>query len=334
MKLSFAANGRSWAACIAIATAAATFGTLSTASYCIGRGVDPELSFLDPQRAPTVDEAIIAQALTYAIRSREMNDVVFLGDSTCRMGIKPELFSRISGLSGWNLASMRRIGPYGYAITVALYLQNHPAPRVVVLCVNPVLFEVDPTTLDGEFQQRLKWSYNPESAPIWENVPFVTKREAARSIGFWSRDVRNEPLDGLARETYNSLRTKSRAVRGFFALPGEHGPANGIPMETPVVAVRGEWSDGLISIARDCRAHGACFLIIFGPLTDSLAKARDWSLLAKWARDFERSEPRAFVAEPIFYEERLMWDALHVNAAGLEKFVPTVAADVQAVLSK
>jgi hypothetical protein len=334
MKLSFAANGRSWAACIAIAAAAATFGTLSTASYCIGRGVDPELSFLDPQRAPTVDEAIIAQALTYAIRSREMNDVVFLGDSTCRMGIKPELFSRISGLSGWNLGSMRRIGSYGYAITVALYLQNHPAPRAVVLCVNPLLFEADPTALDGEIQQRLNWSYSPESAAIWEKAPFITKRGAVRSIAFWSRDVRTEPLDGFGRETYNSLYEKSRMARGFFALSGEHGEAKGILMETPAAAVRGEWSDGLSSIARDCRAHGARFVIIFGPLTHSLAKTRDWSLLAKWAREFERSEPRPFVAEPIFYEEGLMWDALHVNAAGVEKFVPTVAADVQAALSK
>jgi hypothetical protein len=334
MKLSFAFNGRSRSACIAIAAAAATFGTLSAASYCVGRGVGPELSFLSPQRAPTVDEAIVAQALTYAIRSRERNDVVFLGDSTCRMGIKPELFSRASGLSGWNLGSIRRIGPNGFAITVALYLQNHPAPRAVVLCVNPVLFEVDPTKLDGEIQQRLMWSYNPESAPFWEKAPFVTKRGAVCSIGFWSRDVRDEPLDGLRRDTYNSLEVKSRAARGFWALPGEHGAANGIPMETPVTTVRREWSDGLSSIARDCRAHGTSFLIMFGPLTDSLAKARDWSLLAKWARDFEQSEPRTFVAEPIFYEERLMWDALHVNAAGLEKFTPTVVADVQAMLSR
>ena len=49
--------------------------------------IDPP--FLDPFRAPTRDEAVLVYPAEYALKSSDYNDVVFLGDSTCRCSIDP-----------------------------------------------------------------------------------------------------------------------------------------------------------------------------------------------------------------------------------------------------
>jgi hypothetical protein len=62
--------------------------------FASGVNVGPELQFLSPGRQPTSGEAVIAQAMTYALSSREYNDVVFLDDCTCEMGIDPRVFAK------------------------------------------------------------------------------------------------------------------------------------------------------------------------------------------------------------------------------------------------
>src|SRR5271163_1677887 len=71
---------------VAVGVVCATLCVLVGAALWIGTRVDSDVRFLDPLRAPTLDEASIALAGEYATRSHEANDVVFLGDSACRQG--------------------------------------------------------------------------------------------------------------------------------------------------------------------------------------------------------------------------------------------------------
>lgn len=83
-------TGRFAATSLALLSAGATCLVVSALSYAVGRGIDPEMAFLDPRRAPTIDEATIAQAIGYGLRSHEMNVAVFIGDSACVFGIDPK----------------------------------------------------------------------------------------------------------------------------------------------------------------------------------------------------------------------------------------------------
>jgi hypothetical protein len=58
------------------------------------------------------------------------------------------------------------------------------------------------------------------------------------------------------------------------------------------------------------------------------------STLERWGDDLQRSHSNATVARPIVraWGRDVMWDCLHLNAAGVEKFTPTISADVQSVL--
>jgi hypothetical protein len=346
---------------LSVCAAGFTLVTMFGLGFAAGVGVDPELQYLSPGRQPTSGEAVVAQAMTYALSSREYNDVVFLGDSTCEMGIDPRVFAKETGLSAWNLGTMRGFGPYGFFLATSAYLGHHPAPKIVVLCITPTLFECDPSVFDGEMKQRLTWSYGAEIASPLEYVPFVARRGAANALNFWSPAVRSEPLEGMPRETYFTLAAKTRETRGFLALPGEHVQLNGmppersetlvrpewdqgrrqlaieceahgVPPERPETLVRPEWDQGCRQIAIECEARGARFLIILAPLIDNFAKARDWPQIAQWGKSFHEDHPWASVTPPLFYKEARMWDMSHLNARGVEKFMPTVAKDVQAVV--
>lgn len=148
--------------------------------------------------------------------------------------------------------------------------------------------------------------------------------------------VRDSPLLGLERETYRTLDAKMRASRGFFCLPGPHGPLRGIGEQPPEWPVHERWSLGISRIAEVCQRRGIRLLILFSPVHPDYRDARDWSQLDRWASELAASHPGASVARPVVasYEPRFMWDAIHLNAAGVARFMPVVARDVQQALDR
>jgi lysophospholipase L1-like esterase len=77
-------------------------------------------------------------------------------------------------------------------------------------------------------------------------------------------------------------------------------------------------------------------MIQFTPIAQAELICRDWRQLEYWVCDLEATQPGVTVARPIVltYEPKFMWDGIHLNAAGVEKFMPVVAKDVEAVLGK
>ena len=67
-----------------------------------------------------------------------------------------------------------------------------------------------------------------------------------------------------------------------------------------------------------------------------LAHSVDFERLDRWGRELEKAYPNVSVRRPILlaYEPRLMWDPIHLNSHGVEKFMPIVAQAVQEALSK
>ena len=326
---------RSRVSAIAVMTAAIVVGALAVGSYAVGRRLDPELRFLDPRRAPTIDEAGPAQSIEYALRSDEENDVVFFGDSTCRTGIDPVSFDRLTGLHSYNIGSGRGLGPNGMAVTVMAYLLHHPRPRAVVMCVTPFCFEADGTTLGGDLPDRFVASYGPEVAGVvteTETFAYFIRCGAVSILDSEAREVRDDRLVGLERETYHSSDSKLRKSRGFFGLPGDHGPQRGVG-PGPENMVHEDWDRWIRRIAEVC---GDVRLIVrFTPIASEYADAREFRQLDLWAARLETDHPNAVVTRPIVvpFERSLMWDSIHLNAAGVEKFMPLVAKDVQATLS-
>jgi len=333
-------------ALLVLAVTGGTLATLAALAYREGAAISTELRFFTTWVAPSLDDASAICPVEYALRTNEANEVVFLGDSTCRTSIDPAPFQRLTGLSAYNLGSLRGIGAEGFVITAKAYLLHHAKPRAVVLCVTPVCFEADARTVGGHLWRTFVANYGPEvseAIPLFERISYFCKRGAlaASSPGGDLRlrgkgeDVRDLPLDGLAVETYRTLQRKTREARGFFPLPGAHGPPKGFGKADSVL-IRKEWTQGIQRLAQICKDAGVVLMIQFSPISEEVVKVRDLSPLEAWSRELEASYPQTIVARPIVvvYDSPLMWDAIHLNSAGVEKFLPVVAKDVQAVLDK
>jgi hypothetical protein len=323
-----------------------TLAVLASITYRVGAGIDTEERFFLTLIRPTVDGASAACAVEYGLRSAEKNDVVFVGDSTCRFGLDPARFERLTRLVAYNLGSLRGIGPSGFVITAKAYLLHHPKPRVVVLCVTPTCFEVESRNIGGHLAKDFADNYGPEVAeavPFVGRVTYFCKRGAQAEWGpvQWlppdirGRDFRDVPLYGLETETYRTLRQKTGESRGFFKLAGEHGPPRGIGNPEPAL-IHAEWNSGVRRLAQICEEADVRLVIQFAPVSATIAQARDFAPLEAWSRDLETSYRHTSVARPIVsvYDSPLMWDGLHLNSAGVDKFVAGVARNVQAALER
>lgn len=324
-------------------------GMLGAVGYRAGRGIDSDLRFLEPLRSPTNDEALVAYPVEYALRSDEANDVIFVGDSTCRCGIDPVLFERVSGLRAYNLGSLGSAGPSGFLITAEAYLLKHPRPKLVVLCVTPVAFEFAGDVIADKIRSnlplRFEANYGPEVpglVPFHESIEYFVKRG---SVSLWDRafnigvaprtDVRDLPMVGRLDETFRTAQQKTQAARGYDPLPGLHGKR--IDLDAPGVPVRIDptWDHNVRLLVERCERLGIPLLIRFSPMPDDLAQVKDFSPVERWAREIKATYPHLHMGQPIlmWYDWALCYDNLHLNGPGTAVYMKWLAKDIQPLIS-
>jgi hypothetical protein len=329
-----------------LAIVTATLGVLCVVSYCVGRGTESDLRFLEPRRAPTEDEACIAYPIEYSLRSKEKNEVIFLGDSTCRCGIDPTEFERLSGLHAYNLGSQGKAGALAFVLTAKAYISKHPRPQMVILAISPVVCEMDGDWRDAKMRDRLLANYGPEVTgliPLSESLSYFIKRG---SLAAWAApssliagrhdDVRDLQLIGLNADTYRSLERRTRESRGYGRLPGLHHAAVPVLARMPKrVIVRDDWNRGVLLLAETCQSLGVPLMFRFSPMPQECSKMRDFSSVEQWPRDLQSSCPELIVGRPtlLWYDWNLCWDAYHLNARGVTKYTAALATDVRAALA-
>lgn len=214
---------------LVLLVASVTPAVLSAVGYHVGRETESDLRFFEPRRAPTLDEACIACPIEYWLHSSEKNDVIFVGDSTCRVSIDPKRFQELTGLSAYNLASEGGVGSTGFLITAEAYLAKHPAPRIVVVAMSPLAFESSVDEIAGKKQdtmlERFQANYGPEVpgfVPWSESARYFVKRGA---LATWlaaskfvhadhAQDVRDVPMIGSS-DSFHAYQRGVGQQRGY-----------------------------------------------------------------------------------------------------------------------
>jgi hypothetical protein len=324
-------------AALFLAVGVVTFSAISTAAYWAGRGVPTDLRFLESNRAPTRDEAFVACPVEYALHSSEANDVIFLGDSVCLHGLDPYTFEKLTSLKAFNLGSFGFVGPVGYPIVARAYFLNHPKPRAVVLCVSALSFDVDPEKHGGSIPRRFENAYGPElgAASQFAKLVRIGSQSGRNWLCRW-QDVRDVPLYAMQDETYRSYQRRWAASRGYVVLPGTHGKLHQLEEFAKVAQIRDDWNLGIGRLADECKSFAVPLIIRFAPLSTELRQGRDYAPVERWAESVKALRPEIIMAQPAlqWYDVALSWDRVHLNVAGVEKFMPVVARDVKAALSK
>lgn len=318
-----------------LAVALATVLALGGSAYLRARALDPtERFFQEAGRAPSPGEGAMAASAQYALFSSEYNDVVFFGDSACGNGVDPIRLRRLAGLQSYNLA-VPGIGARASPTTLRGYLARHPKPKAIVLCLSPLGLEVDSDPWSDALR-RLVTYYGLEIdgiVPLTDSVPYLVRSGARTALAH--PDYRSLPLaDYDGTETYFTQQPKIYAARGFRGLPPRAGVA--VPPAPNGVLIREDWDRGIHEMADTCAAAGVRMLILFTPIEARYKDSRDFEILDRWGRELEKTHAGLTVERPIIlpYEERLMWDAIHLNLAGVDQFMPVVAKDVQAAIAR
>jgi hypothetical protein len=321
----------------ALGIAAVVFVCLSAFCYRTGRAVDTESRFFDPGRAPDFDEALCACKIEYALHSREANDVVFIGDSSGCDGVDPITFERASGHRAYNLCSEARLGPVGYLATLEAYLRNHPRPKGVVLCVTPITFEWPLGFMGEDIANHFIAHYGHEVGMFSarQDVAYFAQFGAASWLSARrTDDVRDLPLTSLETETYRSFQRRVLESRGWCKLPEAQGaPAFVIDHPGSPICIAADWDSGVRRIRAACAARGVVLFVRFMPLESNLKSIRDFGPLIDWARRFESEQGPGVVVVTnptlLWYDHKLVWDSLHLNAAGAAKFSEDFGLDLR-----
>jgi hypothetical protein len=328
---------RCFSAILVLAMAAATVGTLGGIAYSTGKRLAPELLFFEPNRAPTVDEAMLLCPIEYALRSTEENDVIFLGGSSCRCGIDP---ARLPGLKSYNLASNIGLAPDGIYVTAKAYLQHHRHLKVLVLCLSPVTFDYQ---ADDHWCMGLTTRFvSTYGRQVGIAPPFAADSEAFVKRGFVEimnprkPDLRDLPLTGDDLNTYRTFNNAFLVCRGYFGMPGELSKEFGLGEAGCPLTIGEDWDALILKLGADCDACGARLIVRITPISTALSRWRDFTSLNDWGRRLESANPQITVPQPalLAYDQRFLWDAFHLNAAGVQKFMPVVSKDIEAVLKK
>jgi hypothetical protein len=335
---------------LVLVSGAATLAGLSGASYYLGHADKhdaPELRFLNPRRAPTVDEACLTFVGEYAVRSHEANDVIFLGDSACRCDIDPLAFERLTGLRAYNLGTFGTSGPNLLAVTAESYLSNHPRPRAVVLCLVPLSLRYAAQQQAGSVQSRFAEAYaSPEARAggvdeRWglDSIARVMRRGAGLAAVELQRlgngettDALSLPLLGMSTATYSSLRERLRAQHGRWVLSGQNqanAPAAVAGPKHPGF-VSPDWDRGLDEIAQLCRLNRIPLVLRVAPMRPDVALADDFSQAERCLQAARIRNPTVVLKLPVllYFAWTRCWDPMHLNEKGAEEFTSIVARDV------
>ncbi len=336
-------NGRVRASAIPVVVAAVTISLLGAASFTIGRfAVPADACFLAADRAPTFDEASVSYWANYAFDSREACDVAFIGDSACRHGIDHVALQRMTGLTSYGMGMPANSGASSYAVLTEAYLGNHPRPKLYVLCLSIHAFEYVDNPITNPLAARFAETYAARLETTGLARPAYVSQLGSRHA--WARlmgqaDVRDMPLTGNDSTTYKALEDATRDLRGYMPLIGRNAkerssePSHDIKDAPSPVTVCADWEVAMGRIVAACEKAGVKLLIRLCP---SQVPRRDCSEMTNWLATIERDHPHVWIARPavLWYEPELMWDAMHLNTAGVAKFMPIVAKDVQAALAE
>lgn len=137
-------------------------GSLYVYSQNSQRNVDGLLDnrFYPPNRIPALEESIIQWQVYHALNVQQPIDILFLGDSSALMGLRPTLIQARTGLTCWDIGTLDYLSTPGNVDILEMFLRQHPTPpKVVVYHIISWSFSLSQSSLQqfGYIDRLQKW---------------------------------------------------------------------------------------------------------------------------------------------------------------------------------
>lgn len=292
-----------------------------TPAFVLGWKWESERHFLKNYHTPDWAEAHIKNQMDYVLTNHDANDVLFIGDSTTTVGIEPVLYERITGLRGYNASLPGFVGIDSSLRLVESYLENHPAPQLLVYSAHPKDYGLEPENWEG-IRDRFAWSYGvwsggPPFEPDFSPIYYV--REGIRIAAGEFRGGQSHYFGKHVRQWKDLVLSQ----RGFFESPGmlrEEEKFQPPPIHRFTVS---PWyARHLHALAQLTLKRGILLMIQPTPVM-ARERQEDARELMEWLRAFkgEYAHVRLGESELLFYDApEFSGDPLHMNIAGAKRF--------------
>jgi hypothetical protein len=346
---------------IVLALSSLEIATLSVTCLTVGvyyRGVIP---MYGQSGVITIDDVTVVSAMEHAQSKDNRVDIVLTGGSTCNRGVDPKLFQKESGLSAYNFASNRFAGMRVWYWTCEAYLQNHPPPRAIVLCLSPMdimamVGETPATSHDplnpNDIEQRFALAYGPYAPFLqvvmthgfrWQRYYIdrglrIMKSRLLGHVSGHPIDPRDQVIHGGSGGDYFSETRKIVDAGGFRSLPAaavsmEPGgtvtrggkPQGPLPLTQTVIPQTDDYVRAYAKLAREHKTK------LFFAVTPISREAKfDTTALVQWVEGLQKDFPEMDVIfrEPLLYDPDLLWDPHHLNFRGADKFTTELSQQV------
>lgn len=323
---------------VVIASLGATCAILFAAMELVTSHYDAERAFLKNDRPPTAFEVAPAISMEYAARSRETNDVIFFGDSTCSESMQAVRFQQHTGLKAYTIGSMGVLGIRGFALEAQVYLLNHPPPRLMVLCVYPTELILPPSHWGVKQDDVRDRFFRAYGNGVISRSPLETIRQGI--LITWGNlngglDWAKNATMAESRDSYNDVSRQVAAGRGYMEFPKTDHPNLSPDQQPTLTGISEEARDGIETVARLTGERGIKFMIRLTPVWAGDQPDMEGEKF-DWISGLETKYPNLTVSRPLIvsFDRSRMGDRFHCNGKGAREFTDLVTAQVQTVLAR
>ncbi|MBN2383351.1 hypothetical protein JXQ70_10750 [bacterium] len=179
--------------------------------------------FYPPNRVPAFEESIIQWQFYHALADQTPVDILLVGDSSCLMGLRPELIQKRTGLSCWNIGTLDYLGARGYTDALELFIQVRGAPKIVIYHIVNISLNFNEQAIKrfGYLERIHNWLSHYRSGEddgrMMPTLPSMRyRRQVQRFVTTFSGEEKQEWLDEK-RGPYpsdNEVRELIRTSRG------------------------------------------------------------------------------------------------------------------------
>lgn len=292
-----------------------------------------------------VDPVIHCQ-IDLLLRCSEPLDVAFFGDSSCLMGVMPQVLCDATGLKARGFATFGWLSTEGHAETFEMRLARYPAPKIAVYHVTPATLRQSKadTARIGYLKQFRKWMFgdvDDDDSPI-ARLPGFRLRwlGAALADSLTGRADRERRSSGQSAElgifpTRQPLRDRLFASRGF--LQEEHPDTVGNPVLADAELLSPDALAGLQHLFRVADAYGVKLLVVLQPAPEQFRSPREdqaFCRLEEKLRDAAHPYRTVEIAKPLlrYYRDEDFATTNHLGKGGARRNTLEITRLIQTAL--
>lgn len=230
--------------------------------------------------SPTPEESIIQWQVHHLLMDVPPQEVIFVGDSSCLMGIVPQRITERTGLPAWNLGTVGSLSTHGHARILELYLQRHTATKpklVVCYLAPPTLLRTSEQVAElGVLNRFHEWLDGADAgltgrAPLAQLPGYRLRRPLYAAAGQMLGDSRPTPVLDVKRGHFpsdDSIRQTLLKNRGYLPEPRKRTwlpvpNSHPTPMPTP------DSLSGIVRMFELAQRHSVELLFVMTPLPES-----------------------------------------------------------------